>query len=190
MDKKILLAKRLQNQAKISNITQSDIANYLDISQPFVSDVLSGKKQLNGTIFEKLIDFLGFTREEKIDLQYLFVEVKTGFSPTNQILNKIASYLPGGLSDLNILFTLPENELYKHMENFRNNILNYIDSASHFVNNRSAEKTIQEKLIALYNKIKSVYKILPEKLKEDIYINNLLKIADTCNELVIIHKVI
>ncbi|MCF7889428.1 MAG: helix-turn-helix domain-containing protein, partial [Victivallales bacterium] len=80
MDKKILLAKRLQNQAKISNITQSDIANYLDISQPFVSDVLSGKKQLNGTIFEKLIDFLGFSREEKIDLQYLFVEVKTGFS--------------------------------------------------------------------------------------------------------------
>ena len=190
MDKKILLAKRLLNQTKISNITQNDIASHLNISQPFVSDILTGKKQLNGILFEKLIDFLGFSKEEKIDLQFLFLEVKTGFSSSNAVIKMLSNILPGTIKDIDNIFILPEKEIYNHIDNYIRYIRNYITSVTHFINNNPAQKRIQKQLTASYNKIKSVYKVLPDDLKNNNTILKILLIADTCNEQVVNQAVV
>ena len=102
----------------------------------------------------------------------------------------LSNILPGTIKDIDNIFILPEKEIYNHIDNYIRYIRNYITSVTHFINNNPAQKRIQKQLTASYNKIKSVYKVLPGDLKNNNTILKILLIADTCNEQVVNQAVV
>ena len=55
------IGKRLQELRESKGLSQSDLANYLGISQPLLSQIESGNRNLNLSLLDKLCSLYGCT---------------------------------------------------------------------------------------------------------------------------------
>lgn len=75
MDKKTLIGQRIRTWLGKQNKTQADVARYLGISQPSVSDMLNGKMPFPKDKFIKTIEWLNLPAEDQNEIINLFLGI-------------------------------------------------------------------------------------------------------------------
>lgn len=97
------VGKRTINLMKDMGITQEELADYLEISQSYLSQILSGKRSMSLTVFNKLCALFGCSEEYLLGKSSEFSHKSFAFRTKN-----IDS------EDLKCIASM--NKLYKNLE--------------------------------------------------------------------------